>query len=168
MGSMGGGAGGMSGGLGGGGSSREFDVATPALPGAVVRPVGPAAAADDSGQFSARAFRHYQAAQIVIEPREAAATYLMELRAEIRARCPSTCEFVRSTLARPTSSSTGILQSACLCSFWLATFARKQESCTNMKGFRLLAGVTRNGERETALGALNESESLDNGRRLGG
>ena len=45
----------------------------------------------------------------------------------------------------------GILQSACLCSFWLATFARKQESCTNMKGFRLLAGVTRNGERETAL-----------------
>ena len=44
-----------------------------------------------------------------------------------------------------------ILQSACLCSFWLATFARKQESCTNMKGFRLLAGVTRNGERETAL-----------------
>jgi hypothetical protein len=78
MGGMGGGAG-MRGGMGGG--MGGLNVPLPALPGAVAPPVGPA---DEGGQFSARAFRHYQTAQIVLDPREQDAPYLKQLRAADR------------------------------------------------------------------------------------
>lgn len=81
MGGMGGGMGGSMGEFGGGGMGG-FDVPAPALPRAMpLQPANPESPPDSGGQFCAKAFRHYRAPQIALQPYDPTATYVKELKA---------------------------------------------------------------------------------------
>ncbi len=75
LGGMGGGLGGMGGGFFGGGMPAQ-----PPAGAGPPQPDNPAAPAN-AGQFSIKAFRHYHAAQVALQPRDPKATYLQELHA---------------------------------------------------------------------------------------
>ncbi len=76
--------------------------------------------------------------------------------------------FQRDSIALGEQRWFGILPSASSCRFWSTTFARKQRSCINRRGIRLLAGTARNGGRGDGTRVLSESEPFDIGKRLGG